>query len=198
MVSIKEKLKTAFVVLKEKFGYTNPMETPRILKVVLSSGVGSFKDKKKIDTVMDRLTKISGQKSAKRKVKESIAAFKVRKGDTVGVMVTLRGARQYGFLDKLIHVALPRMRDFRGIDPNSIDAAGNLTIGIREQTIFPETTDEELKDVFGFAVTIVTTAKTRTEAQAFFKHLGLPLRKHSVLEEVPKRKKNKKVPVPVT
>ena len=105
----------------------------------------------------------------------SIASFKVREGDTVGLQITMRGARMYDFLDKLIHIALPRTRDFRGLSAKAIDDMGNITIGIKEHTIFPETSDEDLKDVFGFAVTIVTTAKGKDEAEAFFRHLGMPL-----------------------
>jgi len=151
------------------------MQNPRIMKVIVSSGVGKKRDKKQLEVIEDRLAKITGQKPAMRGAKQSIAAFKVREGDTVGMQVTLRGARMYDFLDKLIHIALPRTRDFRGISPKAIDDMGNITIGIKEHTIFPETSDEDLKDVFGLAITVVTTAKTRAEAEAFFRHLGLPL-----------------------
>lgn len=106
----------------------------------------------------------------------SIATFKLREGDTVGLAATLRGSRMYDFLDKLIHVAIPRTRDFRGLPATAIDEMGNLTIGIKEHTIFPETSDEDIKDVFGLAVTVVTTAKTKAEAEMFFRHLGMPLR----------------------
>src|SRR4029079_5884982 len=132
-------------------------------------------DKKQIEVIEDRLAKITGQKAAARGARMSIASFKVREGDTVGLQVTLRGARMYDFIDKLIHIALPRTRDFRGLSAKSIDDMGNLTIGIRENTIFPETSDEDLKDVFGLAITIVTTAKSKPEAEAFLRHLGLPL-----------------------
>jgi len=152
------------------------MQGPRIQKVIVSSGVGKKRDKKQLELIEDRLAKITGQKPAPRSARASIASFKVREGDTVGLQVTLRGARMYDFLDKLIHIALPRTRDFRGLSPKAIDDMGNLTIGIREHTIFPETSDEDLKDVFGLAITIVTSAKTRAEAEAFFRHLGLPLR----------------------
>ena len=116
------------------------------------------------------------QKVATKGAKQSIASFKVREGDTVGMQVTLRGARMFDFIDKLIHIALPRTRDFRGLSVTSIDDMGNLTIGLKEHTIFPETSDEDLKDVFGLAVTVVTTATSKTEAEAFFRHLGVPLR----------------------
>lgn len=171
----KQKQQTAYLALLETFGYTSPMQSPRIIKVVVSSGVGKKRDNKQLELIEDRLARITGQKPAPRAAKISIASFKVREGDTIGLQITLRGARMYDFLDKLIHIALPRTRDFRGISPKAVDDMGNLTIGIREHTIFPETSDEDLKDVFGLAVTIVTTAKTRAEAEAFLRHLGMPL-----------------------
>jgi len=171
----KQKQQSAYLALTESFGYTSPMQSPRISKVVVSAGVGKKRDKKQLEVIEDRLAKITGQKTSARPARISIASFKVREGDTVGLQVTLRGARMYDFVDKLIHIALPRTRDFRGLAPKAIDEMGNLTIGIREHTIFPETSDEDLKDVFGFAVTIVTTAKNKAEAEAFFRHLGLPL-----------------------
>ena len=171
----KQRQQSAYLALKENFGYTSPMQSPRISKVIVSSGVGKKRDKKQLEVVEDRLARITGQKTAPRGAKVSIASFKVREGDTVGLQTTLRGSRMFDFLDKLIHIALPRTRDFRGIPVRSIDEMGNLTLGIREHTIFPETSDEDLKDVFGFAVTIVTTAKDRKEADAFFRHLGVPL-----------------------
>src|SRR6266481_1465766 len=143
----KERQQSSYLALKEAFGYTSPMQGPRILKVIVSSGVGKKRDKKQIELIQDRLAKITGQKSAPRAAKQSIASFKVREGDTVGLQVTLRGARMYDFLDKLIHIALPRTRDFRGLKASAIDDMGNITVGIKENTIFPETTDEDLKDV---------------------------------------------------
>jgi large subunit ribosomal protein L5 len=173
----KEKVQTSFEALSESFGYTNRLSAPRIVKVVVSSGVGSAKDKNRVQVVESRLARITGQKASARTAKQSIAQFKMRAGDVVGYQVTLRGARMYGFLDKLIHIALPRTRDFRGLPATAIDDMGNLTIGIREHTIFPEAADEDLKDVFGLAITIVTTAKTKEEAEAFFRHLGVPFKK---------------------
>ncbi|MDO8589806.1 MAG: 50S ribosomal protein L5 [bacterium] len=158
-------------------GYKNPMQAPRVLKVVVSSGVGSFKDKNKFKVVEDRLARITGQKAAPRGAKISIATFKSRQGDIVGYQVTLRGKRMYDFLDRLVHLALPRTKDFRGISPNAVDEMGNYTLGIKEHNIFPETSDEELKDVFGLAVTIVTTAKSKEEVLAFLAHLGFPFKK---------------------
>lgn len=164
--------------LKGEFGYTNALQAPRVQKVVISAGTGKIsKDKNKITLIQDRLAKITGQKPAPRGAKKSVAAFKVREGDIVGYQTTLRGGRMYDFLEKLVHVALPRTRDFRGIKPSAIDEMGNLTIGIKEHTIFPETSDEDLKDVFGFAITIVSTAKNKKEAEAFYRHLGFPLQK---------------------
>src|SRR3989338_143143 len=177
MRSIKEKQKEAFNNLKEKMGYTNTMQTPRLQKIVVSAGVGSFKDKKKIEVVQDRLAKITGQKAAIGGAKKSIATYKTRQGDTVGTQVTLRGPRMYAFLDKLLNIALPRTKDFRGISGEAIDEIGNITLGIREHTIFPEASDEDLRDVFGFGITIVTTAKTATEARAYFDYLGFPFMK---------------------
>lgn len=171
----KQRQQTAYLALAETFGYTSPMQNPRIMKVVVSSGVGKKRDKKQLEFIEDRLARITGQKPSARPARISIASFKVREGDTVGLQATLRGARMYDFLDKLIHIALPRTRDFRGISPKAIDEMGNLTFGIREHTIFPETSDEDLKDVFGFAITIVTTAKSRAEAEAFLRHIGIPL-----------------------
>nr|AKQ01050.1 50S ribosomal protein L5, large subunit ribosomal protein L5 [uncultured Parcubacteria bacterium Rifle_16ft_4_minimus_13933] len=171
MKTIKEKENKAFELLKSKFGYKNKMAAPHLTKVVINSGTGSAlqKDKNRNDLVMDRLAKITGQKGASRAAKKSIAGF--------GVVVTLRGKKMYGFLDKFLNIALPRTKDFRGIDRKTVDNIGNLTIGIREHTIFPETSDEELKDVFGMAITIVTTAKSKAEALAFFELLGIPFKK---------------------
>jgi large subunit ribosomal protein L5 len=167
--------------LKEKQaaieGYKNPMQKPRIQKVVISVGVGSFKDKNKMKVVEDRLAKITGQKAAPRAAKISIATFKSRQGDVVGYQVTLRGQRMHDFLEKLIHIALPRTKDFRGINLSGADEMGNYTMGIKEHTIFPETSDEELKDVFGMAITIVTSAKSKEEVLKLLNHLGFPFKK---------------------
>lgn len=171
----KQRQQTAYAALTETFGYTSPMQGPRIMKVIVSSGVGKKRDKKQLELISDRLAKITGQKAAPRAAKQSVASFKVREGDTVGLQVTLRGVRMYDFIDKLIHIALPRTRDFRGLSAKAIDDMGNITLGIKDNTIFPETSDEDLKDVFGLAITIVTTAKTKAEAEAFFRYLGLPL-----------------------
>jgi large subunit ribosomal protein L5 len=173
----KEKNQLSFKTLSEQFGYKNVLQAPKIVKVIVSSGVGSAKDKNRVQVVESRLARITGQKPAARAAKASIAQFKMREGDIVGYQVTLRGARMYDFLDKLIHIALPRTRDFRGLSAGAIDEMGNLTIGIKEHSIFPEAAEEDLKDVFGFAITIVTTAKTKEEAEAFFRHIGIPFKK---------------------
>ncbi len=171
----KQRQQEAYLALAETFGYTSPMQGPRITKVIVASGVGKKRDKKVLEIIQDRLAKITGQKPAARAARTSVASFKVREGDTVGLQVTLHGARMYDFVDKLIHIALPRMRDFRGLSPKSIDEMGNMTIGLKDNTIFPEASEEDLKDVFGLAVTIVTNAKTKAEAEAFFRFIGMPL-----------------------
>ena len=175
-MNTKQTQQTAYDALRGEFGYKSVMQAPRIEKIVVSSGVGKKRDQKVIDLIQDRLAKITGQKPSPRAARMSIASFKVRQGDTVGLTITLRGARMFDFMDKLIHIALPRTRDFRGLSAKAIDDMGNLTIGIREHTIFPETSDEDIKDVFGLAITVVTTAKSKREAEAFFRHLGVPLR----------------------
>lgn len=175
--TMKDRLASVYDSLKEKFNYKNTMQAPRIEKVVVSTGTGKIDDKHKIALIEDRLARITGQKPSPRPARQSIASFKLREGDIVGYQVTLRGEQMRSFLDKLIHIALPQTRDFRGLKPTAIDEMGNITLGIKEHTIFPETHDEELKDVFGFAITIVTTAKTREEAEALLRHIGLPLQK---------------------
>lgn len=177
MMRLKEKAQKMEGELKSTLGISNVMALPKLVKVVISTGTGSQKDKKRNELILDRLTKILGQKPAPRSAKKSIAGFKMREGDLMGYAVTLRGERMYAFLDKLLNIAIPRMRDFRGIDPKVVDALGNMTVGIKEHTIFPETADEDLKDVFGFAVTFVTTAKNRDEALKFFTLLGIPFKK---------------------
>lgn len=185
MVSLKEKQNKAFAALKETLGLKNVMQTPKVMKVVLSSGTGSFKDKNKNKIVEDRLTKLSGQKVMLKIAKKSVATFKVRQGDPVGYQVTLRGQRMFDFLNKLVYIALPRTKDFRGLSSNAIDSMGNFTIGMKENTVFPENADEELKDVFGLAVTIVTNLHDKKSAKAFLEYLGFPFKK---VEETTKRK----------
>ena len=177
MESVKEKQKKAFVELKEKFGYKNSMAAPKITKVVINSSTGSAKDRKRNDLLVDRMAKITGQRPALTSAKKSIATFKLREGDKIGVAVTLRGGKMLGFLDKLINVAIPRTRDFRGLEKKGIDEMGNYTMGIKEHSIFPETSEEDLRDIFGMSVTVVTTAKSRDEAQTFLELIGFPFKK---------------------
>lgn len=185
MISLKEKQNKAFEALKGSLGLKSKMQSPKIVKVVLNSGTGSFKDKNKNKIVEDRLTKISGQKAQLKVAKKSVATFKVRQGDPVGYQVTLRGERMFSFLDKLVYVALPRTKDFRGLNASAIDNMGNFTIGIKENSVFPESTDEELRDVFGFAITIVLSTKDKKAAKTFLEYLGFPFKK----EEEKKGKK---------
>jgi large subunit ribosomal protein L5 len=165
----------SFKALKDKLSIKNPMQAPKLVKIVISNGFGSIKDKRKVDLIADRLAKITGQKPAVRSAKKAIATFKTRTGDAIGYQITLRGKRMCEFLDRLIHVALPRTKDFRGINRKSVDAMGNFTFGIKEHTIFAETSDEDLKDVFGFAVTIVTNSNKKDNTLAFLEYIGLPL-----------------------
>lgn len=174
MTTTHTKLQNVFDALKETFSYTNTMQAPRIEKVVISTGIGKVTDKAQIARIADRLARITGQKPAPRGAKRSIASFKLREGDIIGYQVTLRGTQMKDFLEKLIHVALPRTRDFHGVKVSAIDDMGNYTLGIREHTIFPETSDEELRDVFGLSITIVTSATTKAEAEALLRHIGMP------------------------
>ena len=178
-LTVKEKEIQAFEKMKSIFHYKNAMAAPRLKKIILNVGTGSGlkKDKNKNDFVSDRLAKITGQKSATRGAKKSISSFKIRQGDPVGVIVTLRGKRMYAFLEKLINVALPRTKDFRGVNRTAVDSIGNLTLGIKEHTIFPETADEDIKDVFGLSITLVSSAKNKKEGTAFFELLGVPFKK---------------------
>ena len=163
--------------MKEKFGYTNDMMVPRVHKIVLNMGVGEASHNSKIaDTIQGQLTKIAGQKAVVTKAKKSIASYKLREGMPVGAMVTLRGDRMYDFLQKLICVVLPRIRDFRGISPKSFDGRGNYTLGVKEQALFPEITYEEVDLVKGMNVSIITTAKTDDEARELLFQMGMPFK----------------------
>ncbi len=176
---VKEKEKEVFEKMKETFHYKNAMAAPKMQKIVLNVGTGTAvkKDKNKNDEISLRLAKITGQKPVTRGAKQSIASFKTRQGDPIGIVVTLRGKRMYAFLEKLINIALPRTKDFRGIARASVDNIGNLTIGVKEHTIFPETADEDIRDVFGMSVTLVSSAENKKEGTAFFELLGVPLKK---------------------
>lgn len=179
ITSVVEKQAKAFETIAGDLGITNVMSTPKLDKIVVSTGIGRIQDKKKIELIIDRIARITGQKPAARKAKKSIAAFKVREGDVVGYQVTLRGARMSDFMDKLVNIALPRTRDFRGLDAKAIDDMGNMTIGVKEHTIFPSCSDEELVNVFGMSITIVTTASDKKTAETYLRYLGVPLRKEN-------------------
>ena len=175
---IQERQKETFDALKGDLGWKNVMQTPKVEKVVVSVGVGKMaKDKNKVELVAGRLQKITGQKAVERGAKKAIATYKTREGDKVGYQVTLRGKRAEDFLNRLIHIALPRTKDFKGINSTAIDEMGNYTLGIKEHTVFPETADEDIKDVFGMAVTVVTSAKSKDEAKSYLTHLGFPFKK---------------------
>ncbi|MEX2514639.1 MAG: 50S ribosomal protein L5 [Candidatus Paceibacterota bacterium] len=175
--TLQEKQKTAFDALSETQGYENKMEVPQLKKVIITTGIGSVSDPEKIELIRDRLAKITGQKPVATKAKHSIAAFSTREGDVIGYKVTLRGEQMRNFIDKLIHLTLPRTKDFRGISRDTIDEMGNITIGVSEHTAFPETSDEELKNVFGLGVTIVTTTNDKQVAEGYLEHIGIPFQK---------------------
>ena len=161
--------------LKDELELDSIMEVPRVLKITLNMGVGDAKtDAKLLDSAVEELTTIAGQRAQIRRARKSIAAFKLREGMAVGTRVTLRGARMYEFLDRLISIALPRIRDFRGLNPGSFDGRGNYSLGIREQIIFPEIDYDSVDRIRGLDVTITTTARTDDEARALLRALGMP------------------------
>ena len=178
MVRLKEQYLNEMVPkLMEKFAYRNPMQVPKIEKVVLNMGVGeAIQNPKSLDGAVEDLTAISGQKPVITRAKASIAGFKLREGMAIGCKLTLRGDRMYDFLDKLINVALPRVRDFRGVSPKAFDGRGNYTLGIREQLIFPEIDYNKIDKIRGLEVDIVTTAKTDEEARELLRLMGMPFR----------------------
>ncbi|HET7522243.1 MAG TPA: 50S ribosomal protein L5 [Bacillales bacterium] len=164
--------------LMEKFNYSSVMEVPKIEKVVINMGIGeAVQNAKALDDAVEELTAISGQKPVVTKAKKSIAGFKVREGMPIGTKVTIRGERMYDFLDKLISVSLPRVRDFRGVSNKSFDGRGNFTLGVREQLIFPEIEYDKVNKVRGMDIVIVTTAKTDEEAYELLNQFGMPFRK---------------------
>ena len=164
--------------LIKEFNYKTPMQVPRLEKIVVSMGVGeALQNKKLLDAAIDDLTLITGQKAVKTKARKSIANFKIREGQEIGAKVTLRGAMMYEFLDRLVNVALPRVKDFRGISQNAFDGHGNYALGITEQIIFPEIDFDKIERVAGLNVAIVTTARTDAEAKAFLTKFGMPFRK---------------------
>jgi large subunit ribosomal protein L5 len=163
--------------LRERFGIENPMRVPRLEKIVVNMGVGeATQNSKALDGAMEDLAKITGQKPQMRRARKSIAGFKIREGMPVGARVTLRGERMWEFLDRLISVALPRVRDFRGISPNSFDGRGNFALGLREQLIFPEISYDSIDTTRGLDVAVVTTAQTDEEARELLRLLGMPFR----------------------
>src|SRR5918996_1263605 len=163
--------------LRERFGYGSVMRVPRVDKITLNMGVGEAKiNARALDKAADELTLIAGQRAQITRAKKSIAGFKIREGMPIGAKVTLRGARMWEFLDRLVSIALPRIRDFRGLSPASFDGRGNYSLGVREQIIFPEINYDDIEAVRGLDVTITTTAKTDEEGLALLRELGLPFR----------------------
>ena len=178
MNRLKSKYQTeAISSLKKEFGYTNIMAVPKIEKVVVNMGLGEATGNAKIiDTGADELARITGQKPVTRRAKKSIAAFKVRKGMPIGTMVTLRGERMWEFLDRLMTIALPRVRDFKGVSPRGFDGRGNYTMGLRDQLMFPEIDYLKVDKSRGMNVSVVTTAKTDQEARKLLQFIGMPFR----------------------
>lgn len=176
MDRLKEKyLNEVAPALMKKFGYSNIMEIPKIEKIVLNMGVGeAVGNPKVLDAAIADMTQIAGQKPIVTRAKKSIAAFKIREGMPIGAKVTLRGERMYNFLDKLINIALPRVRDFRGVSPKAFDGRGNYTLGVKEQLIFPEIEYDKVDKIRGMDIIIVTTAKTDEEARELLKLMGMP------------------------
>lgn len=186
MMGLKEKYnKEVMSAMREKFGYKNNMAVPRIEKVVVNTGFGrlisgkSQKDSEKIyKQILDALVLIVGQKPVLTKSKKSISGFKLRDGIPIGAKITLRGQKMYDLLERLVFIVLPRTRDFAGLEPNSIDMAGNLTIGIKEHIIFPEISPEKAKKIFGLEITVVNSAKTKEQGIELFRLLGFPIKKN--------------------
>jgi large subunit ribosomal protein L5 len=174
MATLKEKYKDEVVpALKESLGITNPMRIPRLKKVVVNMGIG-IEDKDDFKTHVDELAAITGQRPLVTKARQSISNFKLREGMSIGAKVTLRGVRMFEFLDRLINAALPRIRDFRGVSPDAFDAHGNYTLGIKEQTIFPEIDPNNCGSPQGMNITIVTSGGSKQEAFALLQHMGMP------------------------
>ena len=178
MARLKERYqKDVAPAIAKEFGITNPMAVPRLDKIVLNMGMGeAVANAKVLDTAVAELTSIAGQKPVITRAKKSIASFKLRQGMPIGVMVTLRGEQMYEFFDRFVSVALPRVRDFRGVSPKAFDGRGNYTIGIREQLIFPEIDFNKVDKMRGMNISIVTTARNDEQARALLKALGMPFR----------------------
>lgn len=178
MARLKEKYRKEVVAaLMKEFGYKNPNQVPRISKVVLSMGLGeALTNNKLLDGAVNQLGAISGQKAVITKARKSIANFKLREGQSIGAMVTLRDVRAFEFLDRLMNIALPRVRDFKGVSSRAFDGHGNYTLGIREQIIFPEINYDKVDKIKGLNITVVTTAKTDEESRSLLRLLGMPFR----------------------
>ncbi len=178
MPSLRDKYNDEVVPqLREKYKYSSLMQLPKISKIILNMGLGeAIQNIKILDSAAAELAQISGQKPVITRARQSIAAFKLRKGMPIGCMVTLRGNRMYDFFDKLVNIALPRVRDFRGISPRALDGRGNYTLGIKEQIIFPEIDYDKIDKIKGMNITIVTTAKTDDEARTLLALMGMPFR----------------------
>lgn len=185
VLKLPEKYKKEVVpAMMEKFGYQNIMAVPKIEKVVVNVGFGRLvtgktsKEQEKIrETILNDLALITGQRPVLTQARKSVSGFKIRKGMSIGARITLRGQKMYDFLERLIHIALPRSRDFRGLKPDSFDQEGNLTIGIKEHIVFPEVSLEIAKNIFGFEITVVTTAKNKEEGIELLKLLGFPIKR---------------------
>ena len=177
---VKEKYEKEVVpYLMKKFGYKSVMQCPKLVKIVINTGLGDIKDNaKSIQMTENEIKMISGQQPILTKAKKSVANFKVREGQTVGIKVTLRGERMYNFYDKFVSIALPRLRDFRGVSDKAFDGRGNYSVGLKEQLIFPEITYDQVEKIRGMDVAIVTTAKTDEEARELLRALGMPFKKY--------------------
>jgi large subunit ribosomal protein L5 len=175
---LKERFETEIrTSLMKEFGFTNPMQVPRLEKVVVNMGLGeAINNGKVLDASVDQLAQITGQKPVVTKARKSIANFKLRQGQSIGAMVTLRGDRAYEFLDRLMNIALPRVRDFKGVSPKAFDGKGNYTLGVREQIIFPEINYDNVEKIKGMNITVVTTARNDEEGRALLRSLGMPFR----------------------
>lgn len=178
MGTLKQKYdKEVSKAFQNKFGVKNVMAVPKITKVVINAGIGKYlKEKEAVDEIVENLKIISGQKPVLAKAKKSISGFKIRQGQEIGAVITLRGKRMWHFLEKLVRSALPRVRDFRGIDQKNFDERGNLNIPVKEQIVFPEIAAENVKNIFSFQITVVNTAKSKEEGIELFRMLGFPIK----------------------
>jgi large subunit ribosomal protein L5 len=170
-------LKEIRPALVQEFGYENAMEAPRLDKVVVNMGLGeAISNGKILDASVEQLSVITGQRPVVTRARKSIANFKLRQGQSIGAMVTLRGERAYEFFDRLVNIALPRVRDFKGVSPKAFDGKGNYTLGVKEQIIFPEINYDRVEKIKGLNITVVTTARSDEEGRALLRHLGMPFR----------------------